>query len=60
MVDRLRMVVATLENMPAEDQEHAAEELEEWIADQQWYRWLKSDEGYQFLNELIAEGEPEK
>ena len=60
MVDRLRAVIATLEKLPTEQQERAAEELEAWLADQQWDRWLKSGEGERFLDELVNEYEQEK
>ena len=60
MVDRLRAVISTLETLPPEQQERAAEEFEMWLSDQQWDRWLRSKEGEQFLDELVQGYEQEK
>lgn len=60
MVERLRAVISTLETLPPEQQERAAEEFEMWLADQQWDAWLKSTDGEQFLDELMQGYEEEK
>lgn len=60
MVDRLRAVITTLETLPPEQQERAAEEFEMWLSDQHWDKWLKSQEGEQFLDELLQSYEQEK
>ncbi len=60
MVDRLRVVIATIERLPEDKQEQIAEHLETWIHDQQWDDWLKSEEGSQFLDELRAGYEQEE
>jgi hypothetical protein len=60
MVERLRAVISTLEALPPEQQERAAEEFEMWLSDQQWDKWLKSKEGEQFLDELVQGYEQEK
>ncbi len=60
MVERLRVVIATLESLPPDLQERAAEEFEMWLADQQWDTWLKGQEGEQFLVELMNGYEQEK
>ncbi|MBA2682247.1 MAG: hypothetical protein H0U76_28125 [Ktedonobacteraceae bacterium] len=60
MVDRLRAVISTLETLPPEQQERAAEEFEAWLSDQHWDSWLKSKDGSQFLDELVQGYEQEK
>jgi|GEM_PF-5178862 len=60
MVDRLRAVILTLESLPPEQQEQVAEEFEMWLSDQHWDKWLKGQEGEQFLDELLQGYEQEK
>jgi hypothetical protein len=60
MVDHLRIVIASLEQLPADQQEELAAHLEAWLKDQNWDEWLKSEEGNQFLDELASAYEQEK
>jgi hypothetical protein len=60
MVERLQAIIATLETLPPEQQERAAEEFEMWLADQKWDAWLKSADGEQFLDELMQSYGAEK
>lgn len=54
MVDQLREVIASIEQLPPDQQAQLAEHLKVWISDQQWDVWLKSSEGERFLDDLVA------
>ena len=59
VVDKLRTTIATLEHLlealPPDQQEHAADELATWLANQRFDAFLASPAGDAFLDELLTD-----
>lgn len=60
MVDRLRVMMATIEKLPAEQQEALANAIEELLDEQEWDAFIASEKGADLIAQVRANYEREK